>query len=194
MSNRAGGTKFDREIPIRHSVDGVFAQTVESQFFCYPLAVDRKCGASQCAGAQWQPVDSAPSVGETRGISFHHFVIRKQVMRETHRLRDLQVGEARHQRLGVLRGQIEQAGLKAANQGDDFVACPAQIEPDIGGYLVVSRAPGMQSLSRVADQIGQAFFDVEVDILKVDGPGKLIGANFLANLRHAALDIGKIPR
>ncbi len=68
----------------------------------------------------------------------------------------------------------------------------AQPETDVGGHLVVARASGVQALARVADQRGEALLDVEMHILVVEIPGKGAGRDFVGNLRHAALDGGKI--
>ena len=45
-------------------------------------------------------------------VAREHLEIREQVMGERHRLRDLQVREARHHRLGVLLGEVEQRALQ----------------------------------------------------------------------------------
>ena len=50
----------------------------------------------------------------------------------------------------------------------------------------------MQSLARVADQRGQALFDVEVDVLEIARPGELAAFDLAADRRHSALDVGDV--
>ena len=107
------------------------------------------------------------------------------MMAEGHRLGDLQMGEAGHHGVGVLFGQIEQGRLQALDQGQQFVDGGAQPQAHVGGDLVVARAAGVQPLAGVADQGGEAFFDVQVDVFQVERPFELAGADFVQDLRQA---------
>ena len=40
----------------------------------------------------------------------------------------------------------------------------AQPEPDIGGNLVVARAPGVKFFADAADALGQRRFDIHMDV------------------------------
>ena len=113
-------------------------------------------------------------------------------MAEGDRLCHLQVREARHRRGRFTFGQIKQVELKLFEQHHDVVNRIAQIEADIRRHLIVARTPGMQSLASIADEHGQALFDVQVHILKVERPCKAAGLDLGDNLRHAALYFGKI--
>ncbi len=86
-----------------------FSQTPSKPSSCgHEFAVDRVGGAGQRGGAERQAVDALAAVGEALGIAAEHFEIGQQVMAESDRLGDLQVGEAGHDGVGVLLGQIEQ--------------------------------------------------------------------------------------
>ena len=78
-------------------------------------------------------------------------------MAESHRLGDLQVGEAGHHGVGMLLGQIEQGGLQALDQSDQVVDRGAQPQAHVGGHLVVARAGGVQALAGFADQAVRRF-------------------------------------
>jgi hypothetical protein len=110
------------------------------------------------------------------------------VVAESDRLRDLQVGEARHHGAGVLLGEIDQRGLAGLDAGHDAVDRVAQVEADVGRHLVVARTPGMQPLAGVADFRGQRGLDVEMDVLLVQRPAELPGADFGLQFGHAAPD------
>ena len=49
-----------------------------------------------------------------------------------------------------------------------------------------------QTLAGIAHNLCQAGFDVEVHIFQVQLPLKLAFGNFFGNLRHAALNVGKV--
>ena len=72
------------------------------------LAVDREAGAGQRRRAQRAFVQPRPRVGEAAAVARQHLVIGHQMMAERHRLARLQMGEARHDRRGMLLGAVEQ--------------------------------------------------------------------------------------
>ncbi len=113
-------------------------------------------------------------------------------MAEGDRLGHLQVGETRQRRGGMGFGQVEQGALIVGEQGKDLVNRVAQPQADIGGHLVVAAAAGVQAFAGVADQRGEAFFDIEVDIFVLQRPGELAALDFVAHLPEPALDVGEV--
>ena len=157
-------------------------------------AVDRVRRAGERGGAQRQHVDPFAAVGQTRRVACQHRVVRHQVVAERDRLRDLQVREARHDRVGVRFGEVEQRPPQRRERRRDLVDGAAQPQAHVGGDLVVARAAGVQSLAGIADQRRQALLDVEVDILEVARPDEHAARDLVADLRHAALDVGQVLR
>jgi hypothetical protein len=104
------------------------------------------------------------------------------------------MGEAGHDGLGVRLGEVHQPPLQVAQQAVDAVDRRPQPQAYIGGDLVVARAPGVQSLAGVAHQVREPLLDVEVYVLQVEGPLEALRLDFVANLRHAALDVGQVLR
>ena len=100
--------------------------------------------------------------------------------------------EARHDGVGVGVGKIEQRALRRPQQIDDIVDRRAQIQPDIGGDLVVARARGVQALAGIAYERGEALLDVEVDVFGIERPRECTGADFIAHLAETLLNRGKI--
>ncbi len=135
---RRAGAELDGEIAIRHRVERVLAHAVETQFTGDALAIDRVSGAGHRRRAQRQHVEPPAAIAKARGVTLHHLEVGQQVMRETHRLRHLQMRVAGHERIDVMLGQIEQAFLEGVNQRNDLIRGPAQIEPDVGCDLVVA--------------------------------------------------------
>lgn len=68
----------------------------------------------------------------------------------------------------------------------------AQPKADVGGDLVVAAAAGVQAFARVADFVGQAAFDVHVDIFQIERPFDFAAADFFEDFRHAPTDVGQI--
>ena len=87
-----------------------------------------------------------------------------------------------------LDARFEQRLLEIAQQTVDLVDGIAQPEPDVGGDLVVARAPRVEPLACVPDERREALFDVEVDVLGIQRPFELAGRYLLGHRRHAAFD------
>ena len=113
---------------------------------------------------------------------------------EADRLRDLQMREAGHDGVGVLRGHFDQRELQSFEQFADGVDLVTQPQAHIGSDLVVAAAPGVQTLARVAHQLSQPRFDVQVNVFEFQLPFEATGFNVLRDLRHAALNVGQVLR
>ena len=189
---RAGGGEFDGEVAVGNGIQRVFADAVEAELFGDEFAVDRVGRAGQRGGAERQAVGALAGIGEALGIAAEHFEIGQHVVAEGHRLGDLQVREAGHRRRRFLLGQIDQRRAEGLDQHEDVVDRIAQVEADVGGHLVVARAAGVQALAGIADERGQALFDIEVHVFEVERPCELARLDFLGDDGHAALDVGQV--
>ncbi len=185
---RGGGAEFNRKIAIRDCIQRITADVVEAEGGRHALAIDRERGAGQCGGAQRQAVDALAAILHAFGVAPEHFHIGQYVMAEGDRLRYLHVGKAGQDGVGMLFRQIQQGQAQFAQQAADVVDGAAQVEADVGCDLVVARTAGMQAFAGIADQFGQAFFDVQVDVFQIQQPFKLAGVDFALDLAHAFLD------
>ena len=136
----------------------------------------RRPSSAGRSGSSSRPAPPAPS-----GISFRrarasakrdavapeHLDIGQQMVAEGHRLRRLQVGEARHHRARRARSASPSSAAwsapRCASARSHRVAHP---EAEVGRDLVVARARGVQPAARLADQLGQPRLDVQVDVLE----------------------------
>ena len=50
----------------------------------------------------------------------------------------------------------------------------------------------MQAFACIADERGQALFDVEMNVFKIKRPDEFARFDFCRNLRHAAFDVSQI--
>ena len=87
-------------------------------------------------------------------------------MTEGHRLRGLQMGEARHHGVGMLDGTIHQRALKRGERPVDVVDDVADVEPEIGRNLIVARTCGMQAACGRSDQFAETAFDIHVNVFE----------------------------
>ena len=70
------------------------------------------------------------------------------MMAKGHRLRGLQMGEARHDGIGMLDGAINQRALKRRERLVDVVDNVAHVQTEIGRNLIVARTRGVQTARR----------------------------------------------
>jgi hypothetical protein len=109
------------------------------------MAVDREGGAGKRGGAERAFVEALARIAEAAAIARQHLDIGQQMMAEGHRLRRLQMGEARHHRAGMEIGLLGQGELEIGHLLVDLVERVADPEPHIGRDLVVARARGVQT-------------------------------------------------
>ena len=88
------------------------------------------------------------------------------MMAERHRLRGLQMGEARHHGVGVLERLFGERALIGGERRIDLVDRVAHPQPEIGRNLIVARARGMQPPGRRPDQFGKPALDIHMDVLE----------------------------
>ena len=50
----------------------------------------------------------------------------------------------------------------------------------------------MQAFAGIADERGQALFNVEMNVFKIKRPDEFAGFDFCRNLRHAPFDVSQI--
>jgi hypothetical protein len=103
QQQRREGGELDGEVAIGDAVQGV-ASSVRSKprarAVC--LAVDGEGRAGQGRGAEGALVHAPAAVQQASVVALEHLVPGQQVMAEGHRLRDLQVRKAGHDRVRVL--------------------------------------------------------------------------------------------
>src|SRR5437867_5810457 len=161
---RRTGAEFDREVAVGDRVEGVSAHRLEPQLASDLRAVDRKGGSGERHGPEREAVHAPPAVGKARAVALEHLEIRKQVMPESHRLSDLQVGETRHHGGGMFFRLIEEPLLQLSREAPDLVDRLAQPQTQIGCDLIVARAGGVQALAGLPDESDQPPLDIDVDI------------------------------
>ena len=170
------GAEFDGEVAVGHGVQRVAAHAVEAQRLGDAFAVDREGRAGQSGSAQRQAVHAFAAVLQTLGVALEHFGVSQQMVAKSNGLCHLQVGEARHDGAGVLQRDGGQRVAQLAQQVDQGVDLGAQPQADIGGDLVIARTAGVQALARIANQLDQTFFNVQVHVFQIQQP--LEGAGF----------------
>ncbi len=110
------------------------------------------------------------------------------MMPEGHRLRRLQMGEARHRVGGMLGSAVGQGAHDVGKLGVDAVDRVADPKAEIRRHLVVARPPGVQPPPGIADPLGEPRLDVHVDVFEVGREAECPGLDLARDLRQAAPD------
>ena len=190
--------ELDGKVAVAHRIQAVLAQlrlalgVDHAQGLGDTRTVQRVGGASQCSRPQGQAVGAGADFTHALFVPREHFHIRQQVVRQADGLRHLQMGETGHHGLGVLRRDVHQGALQVLQQFADGVDFIAQPQAHIGRHLVVAAATRVQAFARVAHQLGEPRFDVEVNVLQLQLPLKLAAFNVLGDLLETALDVGQV--
>ena len=176
-ADRGGRQKFEREVAVGHAVKAVGGGAVEAQGARGHLAVNREAGAGQRRRTKRGFVQAFAGIGKSAAVAGEHLDIGQHVVAPGHRLGHLQMGEAGHHPIGAGLG-LGQEGLHQGGQAKDRrIALVAHPKAEVGGYLVIARTRGVQALAGFADQVGQAGFDVEMNILQIGAEGKIPALN-----------------
>ena len=156
----------EREVPVADRVQRVAARRREAQQLRRVLPVQRIARAGQRAGAQRRVVGTRARVGQPQPVPPQHLVPGQQVVAQGHRLRRLQVREARHHGVRLRLGARHQRLLQPQHGGVQLLLRGARVQPQVGRHLVVARAPGVQLLAERADLGHQQRLDVHVHVLE----------------------------
>ena len=134
-----GGQEFDGEIAVGYRVEAVCHRYVKAQRFCGRGAVDWKRRASERRCAKRRLVQPRSAVGIPAAVALCHLVIGHQMMAQSHRLRDLQMGDTRDDTIGMFRCALNKCRLKCRKSDIDTVDGAAHPKPEIGCNLIVPR-------------------------------------------------------
>ena len=95
---------------------------------------------------------------------------------------------ARHDTVGVFFSLAVESVNKSVYETRDLRHVFFEIEPYVNGNLVVSAAPGVKPLARVADSRGKLAFDKGVDILGVGIYCQLARDDIVSDIREPRKD------
>ena len=161
-----GGKRLQHEIAIRDGVERIRHRALEAERLGGHVAVDREGGAGQRGGAERTFVEAPARIREAAAVARRHLHIGQEMMPESHRLRGLQMGEARHHRRGIRQRLLGQRPLVAGQRRVERVDRVPDPQAEIGRHLVVARARGVQAAGRRPDQLGQPALHVHMDVLE----------------------------
>ena len=87
-------------------------------------------------------------------------------MTERHRLCNLQVRKAWHDRVRISLSLINQTCSQTGHLTSYALDGGTQVQPDVGGNLIVSRASCMEALARIANQLSESCLDIHVHVFQ----------------------------
>ena len=164
--DRARRQRLEDEVAIGDRIERVRRRPVEAQRLGRHVAIDRIGRARQRRRPERALVEPPARVAQPAAVASQHLHIGQQMMAERHRLRALQMGEARHDRFGLGIGPFDQRQLQHLDLRQQRIDRIAHIESEIRRHLVVARARRMQASGRIADQLAQPRFHVHVDVFE----------------------------
>ena len=139
-----GHQVIEREIAVGHRIEAVGGRHGKTERLGGGVAVDRKARPRQRRRAQRALARPPVRIDEARAVACRHFVIGHEVVTQRHRLRGLQVGEARHDAAGMLLRPRDQSDLQRAERGIGLDTSLAHPQLEIGRHLVVAAARGVE--------------------------------------------------
>ncbi len=159
------GQELDAKVPVAHSVDAILAHSLKAQLTGQHMPVQRERTASQSPRAKGKSSGSVAHTNQPLPVPLELPIEREQPVTEQHRLRLLKVRVARHDRVQVLLGLVQQSSLQAIQSLLQYGQLAQQIQPQVGADLVVARAAGVELAGHRAHQLAQSPLDRGVDIL-----------------------------
>ena len=189
---RGGREIIEREVAIGHAVEAVRRGASETK------RVRRRSRSIAKPVPASAALPSGHSFIRTRAstkresVAAQHLVIRHQMVAERHRLRDLQVGEARHDRFGMLFCALHQNTLKRADHVHRLFAGIAHPQPEVSRDLVVARARRVQPSCRRADELAEPTLDGHVDVFEFEPLGNAVALIFGGDLVQPFEDCSSI--
>ena len=171
----AGRQCLQHEVAVGDGVERVRHRPREAERLRRHGAIDRKRGAGERRGAERTFVEARARIGEAATVARRHLDIGEQMVPEGHRLRRLQMGETRHDSIGMFKGLFRERTLIGGEVGVEAIDGVADPQPEIGRNLIVARARGMQPTCRRPDQFAEPALDVHMDVFQLALERELAG-------------------
>ena len=157
--------EFGGEVPVGDGVHRVRRGAVEAELGRQQLGVDRQRRPGERARAERADRGAPVPVAQPADVTRERLHVGEQLVREQHRLRVLHVRHARRGQVpaGVRLG--DQRGLQLDEPADDEPGVVTQVQPQVGGYLVVAAAAGAQLAAEGTEPLEQATLERGVHVL-----------------------------
>ncbi len=141
----------------------------------HPHRVERQRRAGQRPRAERGDRGAGVPVAQPGQVTQQGLHVGQQLVGEADRLRVLQVGHAGRGRVDVSLRLIGEGVGQFDQSAGDAPSVVAQIEPQVGGDLVVAGPTGPQFAAEGAEAFEQAAFQSGVHVLVLDGRAELPG-------------------
>ena len=171
-ADAGGGQEFEGEIAVGDAIERIGGRAVEAEGGGGHVAVDGKGGAGEGGRPERAFVHADAGVVEAGAVTGQHFDIGQHVVAPGHGLGGLQMGEAGHDPIGALFGLCQEGLHQGGQGGHGGVALVAHPQAKVGGDLIIAAARGVQALARFADEVGQAGFDIQMDVFQIGAEGE----------------------
>ena len=106
----------------------------------------------------------------------------------------LQMSEARKGGGGFFSSTLDQPLAQSLHHGQDAIDGTAQVQPGVGGHLIIARAARMELLGHIPQAGSQRPLDVAVHVFQRLVPNKRAGVHLLAQRLQGLIKLGALCR
>ena len=153
------------KVTIAHGVERVLETTVEPQLVGDQVRVDPERRSRQRSGAERRHVEAAPGGEHPVDVACESPPVCKQMVRQEHGLRALQMRVAGQVGVADLRRATCQGPLQPENMADHPCELASREKPERRRDLVVPAPAGMELRPALGRELGDASLDRRVDVL-----------------------------
>ena len=167
VDHRGGGPehRLGYVIAVGHRVHAVGAHPLEGEIRRERLPVHPKGVTRERAGSQRQGVDPGHQVRDAHVVALPRGGVRQEPVRPSHRLRGLQVGEARHDDVHLALRALHRDGDELPEVSAEEHELVSEPHAGVGGHLVVARSTGVELAGDWADELAEPSLVRGVDVL-----------------------------
>ena len=144
---------------------------------------------ASAAAPSGHSLSRARASAKPAAVARQHLDVGQEMVAERHRLRRLQMREARHDRVAMRLGLARERQLEGGQRRVRAVDPVAHPELEVGRHLVVARARGVQPPRRLADQLLEPALDVHVHVFQRARELQAAGRDLLQHAVEAGADL-----
>ena len=180
--------EIEQEITIGNGIERIRDRRSEPKCSGGRITVERIGGACERRRTERIHIGRIERLAQAIEITREHPVVRHEMMREQHGLSMLKMRIAWEQHLFVLRRKRQKRLAQLQIRIHQFTAKLFRVETCVGDDLIVSRATGVQTRTRISDALGEHRFDGHMNVLVIDIEDEVALFDVALDLRKSCRD------
>ena len=182
--------ELDHKISITYSVHTVLRNGIKTQLLGHHLPVKVKSRTGHCSASKGKDVHPFKVFLKPLPVSFQHFVVGQQVVRQEHGLGSLQVCVPRNDQINVFFSKTDQGPLHFSNEVSYPVNGLSYIQANVQGNLVVPASSRGKLFPNRADLFHKGLLHKGMDIFLEFIDREFPSVHFPLDLCEAIKDLG----